>query len=90
MCMDFQIPKKSTAVIKRFPLESRINDILTPFVFERPKHFDDKDGLSQDEFDSIYERAVIKAMKQHSQSDTPSGGKIKDPPRRIRKKKPQD
>lgn len=59
----FSCTKISSSVAKRFPLESRINDVLTPFDFEYPKHFDDNDGISQDELDVIKERAGIKAME---------------------------
>lgn len=87
MCIDLQIPDSSSSVAKRHSLNDRILDVLTPFDLQFPKHFDDKEGLSQEEFDKIREcqaaRITMREGKEiHQAENNKYGGSINNRPHR--------
>ena len=87
MCVDLKIPESSSSVSKRFSLNERISDVLTPFDLQPPKHFDDENGLSQEELDKITEHSAIKKYKKEQQDQVKYGGTMNKPPRRNIKRK---
>ena len=78
MCLDIHIPSSSKSVVKRYSVEERVGNILTPFTIQYPKYFDDADGISENEL-GIY--------TQEEEEPAEYGSAIKNPPHRKIKRK---
>ena len=91
MCLDLAIPASATSVAKKYTLRDRVDSILQDFDFQAPKQFDDKNGLNEQEIQSLKEKQAQKRAYHQRKEDellaTAYGGKIKNKPARKFKMK---
>lgn len=93
LCLDFRLPGSAKSVAKSSSLYNRMEDILATFAWKEPIHFDDSNGLTEQEIAALEEKALQKKHAREMKTAKKYGGKLSPqhtPKRNIKKKGKKD